>query len=186
MSKIFKDPVINKILYLIALVNLSLLIFYIFNTYQYYFTSDSASKVLFTAEAIKLGNLHPGDWNYVNNDIRVLAPHYFIAPFLLILPPTYLTHALGGVLAALTILTGVWLALRTTSASNRNKFLVLIVVLSGLSPINANNIFGEYVYGTDLAIACFIIFLCHSYLLGEKNCIIFSTLPFCNSFYFRI
>jgi hypothetical protein len=149
---------LSKGLIVLTLLSAIALTFYIFVTYRVLFHSDAATKNLLADEIIRTRQFFPSNWYYVN-DIWILTPHLVIVALALLLPNSFLLHAIACFIFAL-LFAGSLYALCKTSGLRMNDFLFAISLLfTGLSPWFAENLFGQFGYGTGVAATFLLIAL---------------------------
>tara|TARA_R110002049_G_scaffold40732_5_gene123672 strand:+ start:4138 stop:6123 length:1986 start_codon:yes stop_codon:yes gene_type:complete len=148
----------------LLVLNLCLLVWYVFVGYQAWFHSDSAVKVLLAREIVATKDFFPDDWNYANGDLMVLFGHVFIIPLLSWMPAGFQVHAWSGALFAVLLLHGVWLVSGLGAASRIQRLLILAVVAGGLSGFMAENLYGQVSYGVAVVISCYLIHFAATYV----------------------
>ena len=156
-SPIKKSPII-RILTLLAILNIALLLCYIWVGYKSEFHSDDAVANLLAQEIVETGQLFPRHWNYVNGDLWVFFTHTWIVPLLGIFPNGFELRAATGVIGAGLILFGTWLVGAMIGMSLRARLLTLALVAGGLSVNMASNLFGQLAYGTMYYMLCFMLY----------------------------
>jgi hypothetical protein len=140
-----------------------LLAFYIFITYRVLFHSDSAMFNLLADEIIRTRQFFPSDWYYVN-DIWILTPHLVIVPLALLFHQPFMLHATACFVFAI-LFAGALYLLCDASGLKRTDFLFAISLLfTGLSPLFAENLFGQFAYGGSVASTFVVLALVFSTL----------------------
>ena len=141
----------------LLVINIGLLIWFLFFGYESGFHSDSAAKVLLAREIIITKDYFPDDWNYVNNDLFVFFGHTFIIPLLGIMPAGFTAHAISGLIFSTLLLTGVWFVSGLTVLSVQRRLLILAVAAAGVSGVLAENLYGQVSYGVAVVFYCYLI-----------------------------
>lgn len=142
----------------LLVINIGMLISYLFYGYQAEFHSDSAVKVLLAKEIVLANDYFPDDWNYINNDFFVFFGHTFIIPLLTVMPAGFTAHAFSGLFFAVLLLTGVWFLSGLTDLGTKRRLLILAIVAGGISSISAENLYGQVSYCAEIVFCCYLIF----------------------------
>ena len=145
-------------LLVLGLINAGLLIWYIFEGYQYLFHSDSAAKVLIAREIIETGQYFPSDWNYVNKDLFVLFGHTFIIPLLNYFPAGFFVHSISGMISAVLVLTGAWFITGMLELNKIQRSMIVLIFMAGISGFMAENLYGQVSYGMVFISTCYSIY----------------------------
>ena len=148
----------------LLIVNVALMIWYIFYGYQAGFHSDSAVKVLLAREIVETGEYFPSDWNYGNHDIFVLSGHTFIIPLLAFIPAGFFVHAVSGLVFAAFILSGAWFLTSLFEIGKIRRIAIVAVLASGISGALAENLYGQVSYGIVFFLSCYILFFAYRFL----------------------
>jgi len=143
---------------LLLVINIGMLISYLFYGYQAEFHSDSAVKVLLAKEIVLAKDYFPDDWNYINNDLFVFFGHTFIIPLLAVMPAGFTAHAIAGLFFSILLLTGVWFLSGLSGLSATRRFLILAIVAAGISSFSAENLYGQVSYCAEIVFCCYLIF----------------------------
>lgn len=149
---------INRVLTLLVVLNVALLLCYIFVGYKSEFHSDDAVANLLAQEIIETGELFPRYWNYVNGDLWVFFTHTWIIPLLGFFPNNFELRAATSVVGVGLILYSTWLVCAVLDMSQRARLLTLALVAGGLSTNLASNLFGQLAYGTMYYMLCFMLY----------------------------
>ena len=150
------------------LVNVVLMLGFIFFWYQNFFHSDSAVKVLLANEIFETGQFFPRNWNYANGDLFILFGHVFIIPFLQFMPAGYTVHAISGAIVAALMLWGVWLITSFGSVPLWQRLVIVSVMASGVSGFIAENLYGQVSYGSIFLVSIYLVYFSHRYLIADK------------------
>ena len=158
-------------LLVLGLINAGLLIWYIFEGYQYLFHSDSAAKVLIAREIIETGQYFPSDWNYVNKDLFVLFGHTFIIPLLNYFPAGFFVHSISGMISAVLVLTGAWFITGMLELNKIQRSMIVLIIMAGISGFMAECLYGQVSYGMIFISTCFSIYFSWLFLssVGAKR-----------------
>lgn len=151
----------------IFILNITLLLWYIFVGYQIYFHSDSAAKVLLAREIFDSGNFFPPGWNYVNGDLFVLFGHAFIIPLLAFMSAGFTVHAISGAIFAGLILYGIWLVTSLGNIPAWRRVAVVAIMASGVSGFMAENLYGQVSYGVVVFFYCYVLYFAAQYLSAD-------------------
>lgn len=133
------------LLYPGMLVCLASMLVYLFVNYRHFINSDSASVVLLAEDIVRSGQWMPSTWQYVSDGIPVLSNAHLAVPFVAVLGPSVLAHALTAACGAALMLFGLFQLGRATSLDPEWSFLGATVVLSGTSMIYADLLLGQMV-----------------------------------------
>lgn len=159
-----KEKILNLISLSFLIINLLLLIWFIFIGYENEFHSDSAAKVLLAREIYDTRNFFPKDWNYANGDLFIIFGQLFIIPLLAFMPAGFLTHAISGSIFSVLILIGVWLITTITEMALYKRIAIVAIFAGGLSGVMTENLYGQISYGVILLFCLFIIYFCIKYI----------------------
>ena len=152
--------------YAIVIVNLALILLFVVFTFQWYFHSDAATKMLFASEMIKNGTIIPPDWYYVNGDIWI---------FFIQLPLVFLEKIFGygwaGYVSNSIVYISIYLAAfiyfaKQLKVEFSSKVLLFVMAFSAYSTVNAMMVFGEL---TGISEPIFIFTLLGIFLSLEKS-----------------
>lgn len=141
-----------------VVLNVGLLLCYIWIAYKSEFHSDDAVANLLAQEIIETGQLFPRYWNYVNGDLWVFFTHSWIVPLLAFFPNGFELRAATSVIGAGLILYGTWLLCAALEMSRRAKLVTLALIAGGMSTNMASNLFGQVAYGTMYYMLCFMLY----------------------------
>ncbi|MFC5511712.1 hypothetical protein ACFPOU_11320 [Massilia jejuensis] len=153
-----QKSLIDRVLALLVILNIALLLCYIWVAYKSEFHSDDAVANLLAQEIFETGQLFPRHWNYVNGDLWVFFTHSWIVPLLGIFPNGFELRAATSVIGAGLILYGTWLVCAMIDMSYRARLLTLALVAGGISTNMASNLFGQLAYGTMYYMLCFMLY----------------------------
>lgn len=149
---------INRVLTLLVVLNVALLLCYIWVGYKSEFHSDDAVANLLAQEIVETGQLFPRYWNYVNGDLWVFFTHTWIIPLLAFFPNNFELRAATSVIGVGLILYSTWLVCSALDMSRRARLLTLALIAGGLSTNMASNLFGQLAYGTMYYMLCFMLY----------------------------
>ncbi|MBO9749300.1 hypothetical protein J7431_19135 [Xanthomonas phaseoli pv. dieffenbachiae] len=150
-------------------VNLVVLIGYLFVGYQNYFHTDASTKNLLAQEILETGHFFPPDWNYANRDLMVVFGQVFILPLLAFLPNNFLLHAISGLIFSLAILVALWKLTGLVANERWLRVCTLAIIAGGISTAFAENIFGQVAYGAVLLLSIVVILLAWKTMLSEGH-----------------
>ena len=163
MEEKYKKLLTSSVI-LLFILNLILLLWYIFIGYKGQFHSDSAAKVMLAREIYETGTFFPKDWNYVNGDLFIIFGHLVIVPLLSIFTAGYTVHAISSFVFSLIIIYSIWLITKNIELPLWRILSILTVFLAGFSGFMAENLFGQVSYGSILLISILIIYFAMQYL----------------------
>lgn len=132
------------------------LTFYIFFTYRVIFHSDAAMKNLLADDMIRTHALFPADWFYVN-DIPMLFPHWIVALLALFLPNSFTLHAIACFAFAVLFAFSLNFLYKSSHLEPPDFLLVGSLLFTGVSGWFAENLFGQFAYGGELASTFLVI-----------------------------
>lgn len=132
------------------IANFMMLCFYAFVTFENYFHTDAATKMLLANEILETGKLLPSGWNYVNNDIWIFILHILLVPLIKLFGLNYFTYSLHSVIYFIIYLYSVIYFLKVLNISLSSKLLFLNISLLSISYFYAAFNFGEIAYITLL------------------------------------
>ncbi|MCD9098593.1 hypothetical protein LU699_11935 [Luteimonas fraxinea] len=142
----------------VLVLNIVLMLIFVFKGYRVDFHSDAATKNLLAEEIIRTGQLFPRDWYFVNSDIWIVFNHLLIVPLLAFMKNGYAAHALAGCVWSVLILWGTWLFAGLATSSRWAKLASIAVVAGAVSFAGAENVFGQVAYGNIFLLACLIAY----------------------------
>lgn len=140
----------------VLVLNLGLLIVFLFSSYKGYFHSDSSVRNLLAQEMHDTGSFFPPGWNYVNKDLMVLFAQLGVWPLLFFFENSYTLFAVSGVVVAGIILASVWWFTGMLEATRWQRVLALAVLAGGVSAAAAEDTFGQAAYGIPMALTCLV------------------------------
>ena len=129
--------------YAIALLNLILVLLYIFFTFRWYFHSDAATKVLLASEIIKKGTIIPHDWYYVNGDVWFFFIHMPLVLIGKILGFGWNSYILNSLVFVSIYLAAIIYFIKQFKVDFISKILLFVLAISAYSSVNAMMVFGE-------------------------------------------
>ena len=85
----------NKLIvpFIFFIVNLSMIFFFVFFSYEAYFQSDAAVSNILAKEIWQTKNLFHSEWWFVNGDIWGLGKQIFFIPFAILKVNNYFVHS---------------------------------------------------------------------------------------------
>lgn len=172
-KQFFNSKILPSLFFGLLVMNLGILFYYIFFSYENSFHSDSASKVLLAREIYDSKQFFPSHWNYVNGDLFIMFGHIFIIPLLEFLPAGYTAHAVSGMIFSIFILAGVWFLADKMLIPLWQKIAVAAFFAAGVSGFFAENLFGQGSYGATILICLYILASANKFLEHKgKNLLI--------------
>ena len=150
-------------------INIAMMLYYVFATYRYGFTSDAAASNLLAQEIYESGHFFPRDWQFVNGDLWVVFMHAWMVPFLAFIKNGFALHALAGTIGCALVLAGTWCVTAVMQLALRTRLVALLLVTSGLSPNFSENIYGQQAYGALYFMACFILYTAWRFLQAPSG-----------------
>lgn len=172
-KRFFESKILPSLFFVLLTMNMGLLFYYIFFSYENSFHSDSATKVLLAREIYDSKQFFPNHWNYVNGDLFIIFGHIFIIPLLEVLPAGYTAHAISGSIFSIFILAGVWFLVDRLLIPLWQKIAVVAFFAAGVSGFFAENLFGQGSYGATILICLYILVFAIKFLENkDKNLLI--------------
>ncbi|MEA3455514.1 MAG: hypothetical protein U9R26_03315 [Campylobacterota bacterium] len=152
--------------YAFVVITLALVLLFVVFTFQWYFHSDAATKMLLASEIIKNGTIIPPDWYYVNGDIWI----FFIHLPLVILERIF-GYGWAGYVTNSIVYICIYLAAfiyfaKQLKVGFSSKILLFVMAFSAYSTVNAMMVFGEL---TGISEPIFIFTLLGIFLSLEKS-----------------
>ncbi len=135
---------------LLSLFSALSLTFYICFTYRILFHSDAAMKNLLADEIIRTHNLFPPDWYYVN-EFPILFPDLAIVPLALLFPNSFALHAAACLIFAALFAYALYFLYDTSGLPGDTFLFTISLFFTGISSWFAENLFGQFAYGTAVA-----------------------------------
>ena len=134
LVSVLMQPVIRKrwlahheVLKLMCLVSIVVVVYSILTVGQTMIHGDTATASLLTRSQLKHRQYFPESWYYVNGDIWVIAPHLFIAPFVILLENQSLARLMGS--AFLVIVTAWTMYLHSKKACRDDSWILAVPLL---------------------------------------------------------
>ncbi len=165
----YKEKFFIYLLFIVILLNIFFINNYIFFEYQNYFHSDSATKNLLAQEIFETGEYFPKDWNYANSDLWVFFGHTFIIPMLFFTENSFFLHGLSGLISAALIVLSTYLVASLLSKNTIYRLISIAIITSGISPLVAENLYGQVSYGAVFYLSGFIIFFSVKSIFDNTN-----------------
>jgi hypothetical protein len=143
----------------LLVINVVLLIAYLFISYKGIFHSDSAVKNLLAQEMHDTARFFPPDWNYVNKDLMVLFGQLGIFPLLFFFDNSYTLYAISSSVVALLILASAGGFTGLLDGRPWQRVLAVAVLAGGISGGVAEDVFGQAAYGAVVMFTCLVTVL---------------------------
>ncbi|MBU0538654.1 MAG: hypothetical protein KKG73_09485 [Gammaproteobacteria bacterium] len=151
------------------IINIVSLLWYVFYGYQNSFHSDSAAQYLLAKEIVESGKYFVNGWNYVNGDIWAYYNNLFLIPFVFFGIDAYSAFALSRIIPIFLVLLGTYLVSRMVVDNKYVPILVVSIFAGGISPLLAENLYGQVSYGTYYYISCFFLYFVWRFFESSKS-----------------
>lgn len=143
----------------LLVINVVLLITYLFVSYKGIFHSDSSVKNLLAQEMHDTARFFPPGWNYVNKDLMVLFGQLGIFPLLFFFDNSYTLYAISSSVVALLILASAGWFTGLLDGRPWQRVLAVAVLAGGISGGVAEDVFGQAAYGAVVMFTCLVTVL---------------------------
>ncbi len=141
---------------ILIVINISLVMFYIFYTYKQYYYTDAVGYLLYAKEMLSSGDFYPDTYIY-GDGIAIINLNLYPLLFLSFIEDLYLVHNLSMYINFIILLISFYTLFNILGIKYKTMIMFYIVFTTGITGFTSKHLFGEGGYGLQLVLIIFTI-----------------------------